>query len=152
MRLAFHTGDHDQGFAEVSLRVAGRMRQRHEHLALMQPLQPHVIFDDGVAAGESVFLFQPVEDALGRVALFAGPRFIVFQNLVDDPDPLIELGPSNGLLAPVTRRRRVAQYLAHGFACQPEDAGCLAFTLSLNEHHSSDARIQFHVVHLSGVP
>jgi len=71
------------------------MRQRHEHLALTEPLQPHVVFDDGVAAGESVLFFQPVEDALGGVALFAGPRFIVFQNLVDGPDPLIELGAAD---------------------------------------------------------
>ncbi len=63
--------DHHQGFAEVHLGIPWRMRQRHEHLALMEPLQPHVIFNDGVAARESVFFFQPVEDALGRVTLLA---------------------------------------------------------------------------------
>ena len=32
VRLLFHTGDHDQSFAEVRLRLARCMRQRHEHL------------------------------------------------------------------------------------------------------------------------
>jgi hypothetical protein len=48
MRLALHAADHHHRFPEVSLRIAGRMGQRHEHLALAQMPQPHVVLHDRV--------------------------------------------------------------------------------------------------------
>ena len=47
-----------------SLGVPRRMAQRHEHLALRHPLQPHVVLDDRVATREVVLVPQP--QRLGR--------------------------------------------------------------------------------------
>ena len=54
VRLAFDAVDDHQGFAEVGLGVARRMRERHEHLLPAQLLPAHVVFDNRVAAREGV--------------------------------------------------------------------------------------------------
>jgi hypothetical protein len=65
MRLARHSGDYHLRFAKVGLRFGRGVLERHEHLALTQLSQPHILFDDRVAADVGVFLAQPVEDPLG---------------------------------------------------------------------------------------
>ena len=60
--------------AEVRLGGPRRMGQRHEHLALRGPLQPHVVFDDGVAAREVVLVSESFEDPLGGVPLLLRQR------------------------------------------------------------------------------
>ena len=55
VRFLLHSSDHNQRFAEVGLCLAGRMRQRHEHLPAAQFLAAHIVLDDGVAAGEPMF-------------------------------------------------------------------------------------------------
>jgi hypothetical protein len=69
--------------AEVGLRVSRRMRERHEHLALAQLPEPHVVLYDRIAARVPVLVGQPLRDPLGGVALLPAFRLVVLQDLVD---------------------------------------------------------------------
>jgi hypothetical protein len=55
VRLALHAADRDDSFAEVRLRLAGRMHQRNEHLPAAQLRQTQVVLHDRVAARELMF-------------------------------------------------------------------------------------------------
>ena len=70
--LALHAADDHQGLAEIALGVARRMGQRHEHLPGLAAMLPYIVLDRGVSAAEPVLILQPLEDALGRVALLPG--------------------------------------------------------------------------------
>jgi hypothetical protein len=72
------------------------MLQRHEHLALAELAQPHVIFHDRVAAGVGVLVAQPFEDAFGRVALLLGFRLVLLQDLIDGADQASSFGRRAG--------------------------------------------------------
>ncbi len=61
------TTDHRHRFTEVGLRVSRRMLQRHEHLALAQLPEPHVVLHNRVAARVAVLIAQPFENPLGRM-------------------------------------------------------------------------------------
>ena len=79
------------------------MGQRHEHLLRPPPMFPHVILHDGVLAGEPVLVPQPLEDALGGVALLPGNPKIVFQYPVDDAGKGLQLGTAGRVLPPVAQ-------------------------------------------------
>ena len=85
VRLALHSVDDDDRFAEVRLGVTRRMRQRHEHLLSAQLLLAYVVLDGRVAACEPVLVAEAVKDALCGVALFPRTLPIVGQDLIDDP-------------------------------------------------------------------
>ncbi|ABI93364.1 hypothetical protein RD1_A0065 (plasmid) [Roseobacter denitrificans OCh 114] len=68
--LLLNTTDDNQRFAKVSLRMAVRMAQGHEHLTRAALLAAHVIFDDGITAVEPAFVTEPFKNALGGVSLF----------------------------------------------------------------------------------
>ena len=91
VRLPLHAGNHDQGFAEVHLRFARCVDQRHEHLPSTQRRRAHVVFDDRVAAAEPVLFPKPVEDPLGRMPLLDRSLPVVFQDGVDDAQPRPQL-------------------------------------------------------------
>jgi len=52
VRLTLDARDRHQGFAEIGLRFAWRMRQRHEHLLAAELRLPYIVLHDGVATGE----------------------------------------------------------------------------------------------------
>lgn len=83
MRLLLNTADHHHGFAEIGLRMAGRMRQRHEDLSAALRAFAHVILDDRVAAGETAFGAQPVKHPLGRMALLARHVYVLIEPSID---------------------------------------------------------------------
>ena len=70
--LALHAADDHQGLAKVALGVARRMGQGHEHLLGLTTILSDVVLDRGISAVETVLVPQPLEDALGRVALLPG--------------------------------------------------------------------------------
>src|SRR3546814_14856041 len=74
VRLALDPGDHHQGLAEIHLRMAGIVGQRHEDLAAAQPPLAHVVLDDGIAALEAMLVAQPLVDPFGSVPLFSRRR------------------------------------------------------------------------------
>ena len=70
--LALHAADDHQGLAEVALGVARRMGQRDEHLLGLTAILSYIVLDCGVSTVEPVLVPEPLEDALGRVALLPG--------------------------------------------------------------------------------
>jgi hypothetical protein len=73
VRSLLHAGNDPHGFAEISLRLAGRMSQGHKHLPAADPGLANVIFYDGVAARVSVLGTQTLEYALGCLTLLPRP-------------------------------------------------------------------------------
>ena len=78
----------------VALGVARRMGQGHEHLPGLAAMLSYVVLDRGVSAAEPVLILQPLEDALGGVALLAGTPEVVLEDPVDDAGVGLQLGPS----------------------------------------------------------
>ena len=94
--LALHAADDHQGLAEVALRVARRVGQRDEHLPGLTAMLPDVVLDGGVSAVVAVLVPQPLEDALGGVALLPGAREVILQDPVDDAGEELLLSLSKG--------------------------------------------------------
>ena len=90
-RLLLHAANHDRRLTEVRLRMAGRMRQRHEHLLAALITLAHIILDDRVAAGEPAFVAQAVEHPLGRMALLARHLQVFIEPMVDRRNECIQL-------------------------------------------------------------
>ena len=95
--LLLHPADDQQGHAEVALGVARRMGQGDEHLPGLAAVLPHVVLDDGVLAIKPVLVPEPLEDALGGVALLLGDLMILIQDVVDDSGEGLQLGASGGV-------------------------------------------------------
>lgn len=88
-----NTADHHHRLTEISLRMAGRMRKRHEHfLTALFPL-PDIVLDNRIAAGEPAFVAKPVKHTLGRMALFARYVSVFIQPVVDRRNERVQLRP-----------------------------------------------------------
>src|SRR5579863_3011909 len=124
------------------------MRQRHEYLLVLEPRQAHIILHHRVAAVEGVLGLQPIPDPLRRVPLLLVLDLIVFQNLVDDPQPGPQLRFHHWLFPGVAWRDRIGQHFPDGLARQPELPRCLPDAHPIHLNRSSYARIHFHLVHL----
>ena len=150
--LTFHAADDHQGLAEVALGVSRRMGQRHEHLPSLTAMLSYVVLDCGVSAVEAVLIPQPLEDALGGVALLPGTPEVVLQDPVDDAGEGLQLGSSGRGLSPVARRHGVGQHLAHSVPVQAKLSGDLPNTLTLHHHCPANPQIYVHSVHPSHHP
>jgi hypothetical protein len=64
--------------------------QWHEHLAMPQPLRPHVVFNDGDPAGIAVLVAKPFEDPLRGMPLFSRSPLIRRQDPINDPGKPIQ--------------------------------------------------------------
>ena len=62
------------------------------HLPRPAAILPGVVLDRGVSAIETVLVPEPLEDAVGRVALLPGTPEAVCQDLVDDAGEGLKLG------------------------------------------------------------
>jgi hypothetical protein len=91
--LPLHAADHHHRLAEIGLPVAGRMRQRHEHLLATLIPFAHIIFDDPVAASEPALVSKAVEHPLGRMALLARHLHVLIKPMIDRRNERIQLGP-----------------------------------------------------------
>ena len=90
---------------------------------------------------------EPLEDALGRVALLPGDHVIVFEDPVDDACKGFQLGAPGRSLPPVARRDGVRQHLPYSVPVQPERPGGLPDAQTLHHHRPADPQIRFHLVH-----
>ena len=90
--LLLHSADDHQCLTEVALGVARRMGQRDEHLLGLSAMLPDVVLDDGELTVEAVLVPEPLEDALGGVALLPGDLMVVFEDAVDDSGVELQLG------------------------------------------------------------
>ena len=142
----------DQSLAEVALGMARRVRERYERLTCTVAVLPEVVLDRGVTAVEPVLVLEPLEDALGRVALFLGDAVIPFQDLVDDAGIGLQLGPLGRSLPPVPRQDRLFQHLSHRVPVQPERPRRLPNANPLHHRRPADPKIHVHLVHPSHHP
>ena len=117
--LPLGAADDHQGLPEVALGVSRRMGQRHEHLLGLTAILSDVVLDRGVSAVEPVLVPEPLEDALGRVALLPGTPVVVLQDPVDDAGVGLQLGTPGRDLSPVSRRHGVASILRTVSRCRP---------------------------------
>ena len=67
MDLALNTGNDRQGFAEIHLRVSGRMLQRYEHFPALALTLTDIVGDDRSAAIKTIFV-DPVDFVVGDAA------------------------------------------------------------------------------------
>ena len=74
MQLHAHAADDTDAFAEIDLRVAGRMDERDEDLARSGAGGPHVILHHRVAAGVAMFDPQPFENTVSPCGSGSGHR------------------------------------------------------------------------------
>src|ERR1700737_2597712 len=74
MQLHPYAADDANAFAEIDLRMARRMGQRHEDLARPAAGDPNVILHYGITAGKTVFEPQPFENPLRGVPLLRRSR------------------------------------------------------------------------------
>ena len=117
MHLLLDPGDDRPRFAEISLRVPWRMRQRHEHLPAMAAMLTNVVLHDRVPTGESVLVTKTLEDALRRVPLLPiAVATIVLKPLLDQPGKLVELRSAHRRCASVAWRHRKLKHLPHALA------------------------------------
>jgi hypothetical protein len=113
VNLALDPGDLRQSLAKIHLRVAGIVPQRHIHLAVPQPVRPHVILNDGDPASVAVLVAQPFENPLRGVPLLPRPSLIRGQDRVDDPAKRVQLRSRRRPAPPVPGRHRKRQHLRH---------------------------------------
>jgi hypothetical protein len=76
MQLHPHAADDGDAFAEIDLRMTGRMRERHEDLSRPRARQPHIVLHHRTAGGEGVFVPKPFENLLRCMPLLGGCRLI----------------------------------------------------------------------------
>ena len=98
--LLLHPADLHQSFPEIGLRIACRVRQRHEHLPAALLALPDIILDDRIAAGETMLGAQTVEYPLRRMALLARDTAIPLKPSIDDPHKPVQLRAQRCRLTP----------------------------------------------------
>jgi hypothetical protein len=148
VQLAHHPADLTERLAEVHLRMARRVCQRHEHLPRPPLLLTDIVGDNGDAAGEAVLITQPLENPLRRVPLLPDPSLILFENLVDDRDERIQLRPRRWALSPIPRRHRMLQNLGNRLAIDPKMTRHRPLTHPVNMARSAHPPVKLHRIHL----
>ena len=118
--LAQGATDLGQCFAKVSLGMPRRVRERHEHLLAALAPARDVILHDRNAAGKTVLVAQPLENALRCMPLLFWPVFVSCQDRIDHAGEGIELRPKRRLRAHIPRRHRVLQHLGNRSRINPE--------------------------------
>src|SRR6202022_2430879 len=103
MQLHPYAADDANAFAEVDLRMARRMGQRHEDLARPAAGDPNVILHYGITPGKTVFEPQPFENPLRGVPLLRRCRLVGIQDRVDDRYEQSELRPLRRLGSHIAR-------------------------------------------------
>ena len=139
--------DHRHRLAEVDLGMAGRVDERHEHLPRAGAPLAHVVLHDRVAAGKAVLGAQALIDPLGRVPLLGRGGAVRLQDLVDDRGESLELGARGRLGAPVARRHREGQHLAHGVAVDAKAPCRLALAQPLDMAGVANPSVELHREH-----
>ena len=113
----------------------------------MSPAFPDVVLDYGVAAPKPVLGPQPLEDALGRVALLLRRAQVVFEYTVYDTRVGLELRTPGRALPAISGRRRMREHLVDGIPVHTEHAGRFPDTHPIYQACLANTKIQVHDVH-----
>ncbi len=95
--LALNASDDSHSFSKVCLGMTRSMMQRHKHLTGAPAHLADVILHNRVAAFEAILITQPLQNALGRMALLLRPRPVLFENPIDDACKRPQLGAPDRL-------------------------------------------------------
>lgn len=149
--------DERERLAKVDMGVARRMLERHEHLARSKPGAAHIVLHRHVAAVETVFVAQPLENPLRRMTVLHRHVQIVRQDPIDDRRERIELWsllrPLGRLLfALIARRLRIGADLTDRLPRQTELPDGIPATATLNENEPANRAIDLHRIHLPAGP
>jgi hypothetical protein len=151
VRRLLDAADEHCRFAEIGLRMAGRVVQRHKHLAAATPMLADVVLHDGVAAGEPMLVSQPLEHPLRRVALLGALAEIIPQPLLDDLGEPVQLRALDLRPTPVPRWNRERQHLLYGVARDPEMPGRLTLAHAVSTSQAN-LPIQLHCENAPALP
>ena len=152
MDLLPHAADHRHRFAEIHLRVTGRVRQGHEGLAPPRPLDPDVILDDRVAAGKAMLVTKPLEYPLGRVTLLHRRRAVRLQDRLDHRDQTSQLRLIRRPLPHIPRRHREPAHLRDRLSAQSKNPSRFPSALAIVENKLPDRCVNLHDKHPFGIP
>src|ERR1700730_14070785 len=147
MQLHPYAADDAKAFAEVDLRMARRMGQRHEDLARPAAGDTNVILHYGITAGNTVLAPQPFENTLRGVPLLRRRRLIGFRDRVDDRYEQSELRPLRSLGSHIAGRRRIAAHFGNRIPAQSENPRRLAPALPFDEDKPSNRCVNLHREH-----
>src|ERR1700720_4311917 len=147
MQLHPYAADDAKAFAEVDLRMARRMGQRHEDFARPAAGDSNVILHYGITAGKSVFEPQPFENPLRGVPLLRRCRLVGLQNRVDYRYEQSELWPLRSLGSHIAGRRRIAAHLGNRIPAQSENPRRLAPALPFDEDKPPNRCVNLHREH-----
>src|ERR1700720_2699330 len=147
MQLHPYAADDAKAFAEVDLRMARRMGQRHEDLARPAAGDPNVILHYGITAGKTVFEPQPFENPLRGVPLLRRCRLVGLKDRVDYRYEQSELRPLRSLGSHIAGRRRIAAHLGNRIPAQSENPRRLASALPFDEDKPSNRCVNLHREH-----
>lgn len=121
------------------------MGQRHEDLPVLLLEVPDDLFDGGVAAGVTVLVPQPLEDATFGVPLLAVDASVLPQDLLDDPQVRPDLPLLPWLALPVAGRLDVLQDLDQRVPVDPELATHAPLAAILDLHQPANLYPLLHV-------
>ena len=150
--LPAHAADGGDRFAEVDLRVAGWVRQRHEGLPPARACDPDVVLHHRVAAAIAVLVAQTLENPLGRVTLLDGCDPVRLQDRIDHRQQRPQLRLLDRLRARVARRQREPAHLGNRLAIEPKYPGCLTTRVAVDENKLPNGRVDFHGKHPGPLP
>jgi hypothetical protein len=133
------------GLSEVDLGLAGPVGQRDEDLGAGAPPGGDGFLDDGLAARVAILVSEPLEDPAGRVPLLLRGSLVILEDLVDDGEEGVELGPGPRGGAAVARRLGMAQDLLKRVPVDVELAADGALALAVDEDATADLGPVVHV-------
>jgi len=139
-----------QGVSEVHLGLARRMLQGQVHLLAGALELPDRILDDGVTAGEPLFL-QTLPDPFGRVTLLPVNVLVRLQDLGNPVEIRIDLGLLWRLASLIAGRARIFENLLECLPVHPCLTQDLTFTDPVSQHASAN-RYPFSHVHVHFLP
>ena len=152
MNLLAHPANHAHRFAEIHLRMARRMRQRHEGLSPARPLDPYIILDDGVAAREPMLVAQTLENPLGRMTLLHWRCPVSLEDRLDHRNHRPQLRLLRRSLPHITRRHREPAHLRDSLPAQPKNTSRFPPALAIIENKLPNCRVNLHDKHPFGFP
>ena len=157
VHLPLHSANDRLPLPEITLGVARRMGQRHEHLLRPPPTLPDVVLDYGVLTLKTVLIPETLEDAPGRVPLLPGNFAIAFQYRVDHAGEGLILSLSKGWVAVVglpadSLAAPRVQHLAHRVPVQAERPGGFPNAHPLHQAGPARPKIHLHCKHPLHLP
>src|SRR6516162_10007512 len=127
--------------------MARIVSQWHEHLAMPQPLRPHVVFNDGDPAGIAVLVAKPFKDPLRGMSLLSRPTLIPHQDPINDPGKPIQLRTRRRPAPPISGGHRKRQHLGDRPRVDPKTPRRLPLAHTFDLNGKTHPSVKLHALH-----